>query len=67
VPFSLGWAVARKGESLEQTINRADRRLIVVRARERGEERRRPTAGEFPFARTPGGTRPARRALRPKA
>jgi diguanylate cyclase (GGDEF)-like protein/PAS domain S-box-containing protein len=51
VPFSLGWAVARKGESLEQTINRADRRLIVVRARERGEERRNPTAAEFPFAR----------------
>ena len=51
VPFSLGWAVARKGETLEQTVNRADRRLILVRARERGEERRRPASLDFPFTR----------------
>lgn len=40
VPFTLGWAVARDGESIERTVNRADRNLIRVRIRERGEERR---------------------------
>ncbi|NMC68685.1 MAG: diguanylate cyclase [Myxococcales bacterium] len=40
VPFTLGWAVAHDGESIEHTVNRADRNLIQVRIRERGEERR---------------------------
>ena len=39
VPFSVGWAVRREDESLEQTIRRADRRLIETRARERRDRR----------------------------
>jgi diguanylate cyclase (GGDEF)-like protein/PAS domain S-box-containing protein len=39
IPFSLGWAVRRDQESLEQTIRRADRRLIETRARERRDRR----------------------------
>lgn len=31
VSFSLGWAAREKGESLEETVNRADRELIQVR------------------------------------
>lgn len=31
VPFSLGWAARRPGESLEETLTRADRNLIAVR------------------------------------
>ena len=41
VPFSLGWAVRRPGESLERTIQRADQRMIEVRALERRERRGR--------------------------
>ena len=37
VPFSLGWSVRKRGESLEQAIGRADRKLILVRIRERSE------------------------------
>jgi diguanylate cyclase (GGDEF)-like protein/PAS domain S-box-containing protein len=37
VPFSLGWSVRKRGESLEQAIARADRKLILVRIRERSE------------------------------
>jgi diguanylate cyclase (GGDEF)-like protein/PAS domain S-box-containing protein len=36
VPFSLGWAARRPGESLEQTLERADRNLIAVRVLSRG-------------------------------
>ena len=43
VPFSLGWAVRRDGETLEHTIRRADRRLIETRARERRGRRGGPT------------------------
>lgn len=39
VPISLGWALRRPGEALEQTIQRADRRLLEVRAKERRERR----------------------------
>jgi diguanylate cyclase (GGDEF)-like protein len=39
VPFSLGWAVRRPGESIERTIQRADHRMIEVRAQERRERR----------------------------
>lgn len=31
VSFSLGWAAREEGESLEETVNRADRQLIQVR------------------------------------
>lgn len=36
VPFSLGWAARRTGESLEETLARADRNLIAVRVLTRG-------------------------------
>ncbi len=47
VPFSLGYAVRRPDESLERTIQRADKRLLEVRARERRDRRGRlaPFAG----------------------
>jgi diguanylate cyclase (GGDEF)-like protein/PAS domain S-box-containing protein len=42
VSVSVGWAVRRSGENLEDTIRRADRQLIQVRVRERqGPSRRR--------------------------
>jgi diguanylate cyclase (GGDEF)-like protein/PAS domain S-box-containing protein len=44
VPFSLGWASRWRGEPLQETMRRADRRLIGVRVAGRGgspvEERR---------------------------
>ena len=40
VPFSVGFATRRAGERLEETMARADRRLIAVRVAERGEQRR---------------------------
>ena len=42
VPISLGYAVRRPGETLERTIQRADKRLFEVRARERKERRGPP-------------------------
>ncbi len=36
VPFSLGWATRRDGETLEKTIGRADQNLIQVRFEARG-------------------------------
>jgi diguanylate cyclase (GGDEF)-like protein/PAS domain S-box-containing protein len=54
VPFSLGWATRRPGESLEETLARANRNLIAVRVLTRGggsfnlpaemERRRTPVA-----------------------
>ncbi len=41
VPFSLGWASRWKGERLEATMARADRRLIGIRVSDRAELRRR--------------------------
>lgn len=38
--FSLGWASRRRAESLAKTIDRADRRLLRVRVRERQKARR---------------------------
>jgi diguanylate cyclase (GGDEF)-like protein/PAS domain S-box-containing protein len=35
VPFSIGWAVRQSSETLEETIRRADRRLLEARARQR--------------------------------
>ncbi len=35
VSFSLGWAARHKGETLEETVNRADRELIKVRVTRR--------------------------------
>lgn len=42
VPISLGFAVRRPGETLERTIQRADKRLFEVRAHERRDRRSRP-------------------------
>jgi len=39
VPISLGFAVRRPGETLGRTIQRADKRLFEVKARERKERR----------------------------
>ncbi len=39
VPLSFGWALRKGGESLEQTIGRADRGLIRVRLEQRGDQR----------------------------
>jgi diguanylate cyclase (GGDEF)-like protein/PAS domain S-box-containing protein len=41
VSVSVGWAVRRPGESLEDTIRRADRQLIQIRVRERQPKSRR--------------------------
>lgn len=43
VPFSLGWSARRPGETLQETVNRADQRLLSVRVMER-------TAGRAPGA-----------------
>lgn len=43
VSFSLGWAAREKGESLEETVNRADRQLIQVRVVSRPEAYTRRT------------------------
>ena len=40
VPFTLGWALSRNGEPIERTVNRADKNLIRVRIRVRGDDRR---------------------------
>jgi diguanylate cyclase (GGDEF)-like protein/PAS domain S-box-containing protein len=37
VPFSLGWAARRKGEKFEETMIRADRKLLAVRVDDRRE------------------------------
>jgi diguanylate cyclase (GGDEF)-like protein/PAS domain S-box-containing protein len=52
VPFSIGWGVRRKDETLERTIQRADRRLIETRALERRDRRPGRTREIY-------GTRPA--------
>jgi diguanylate cyclase (GGDEF)-like protein/PAS domain S-box-containing protein len=43
VPFSLGWSARRPGESMQDTVNRADQRLLSVRVLERV-----PTRGGTP-------------------
>jgi len=49
VPFSMGWAVRRDKESFEQTVVRADQRLLEVRVDERRDllkrRRKRPKTG----------------------
>jgi GGDEF domain-containing protein len=45
IPFSLGWAVREEGERLEQTIDRADHKLLHIRVRERRFRRRRVGQG----------------------
>jgi diguanylate cyclase (GGDEF)-like protein/PAS domain S-box-containing protein len=42
VPFSLGWASRRPGESFQQTMHRADQNLLAVRVIERTGERGLP-------------------------
>jgi hypothetical protein len=41
VPFSMGWAARRGQESFEQTMIRADQRLLAVRVDERRDVQRR--------------------------
>jgi len=41
VPFSLGWASKKPGESFQQTMHRADQNLLAVRVIERTAERGR--------------------------
>jgi diguanylate cyclase (GGDEF)-like protein/PAS domain S-box-containing protein len=41
VPFSLGWASRKPGESFQQTMHRADQNLLAVRVIERTAERGR--------------------------
>ena len=47
VPISLGYAVRRPGETLERTIQRADKRLLEVRAHERRDRRGQRTPPPF--------------------
>ena len=42
VPFSLGWSARRPGESMQDTVNRADQRLLSVRVMERKAGRGSP-------------------------
>ena len=43
-PFSMGWAARKNGESFEETMIRADRRLLAVRVDERRDlQKRRKT------------------------
>lgn len=39
VPFSLGWSARRPGESVQDTVNRADQNLLSVRVMERSAKR----------------------------
>lgn len=47
VPFSLGWAVRDRGETLYETIARADEELIYIRVEERRGRRPRSSSGGF--------------------
>ena len=49
VPFSFGWAVRSGAEPLQQTIDRADHRLIQVKIRERAQERRAAPSQPLPI------------------
>jgi GGDEF domain-containing protein len=40
-PFSMGWAARTKGEAFEDTMVRADRRLLAVRVDERRDLQKR--------------------------
>jgi diguanylate cyclase (GGDEF)-like protein/PAS domain S-box-containing protein len=48
VSASVGWAVRRSGENLEDTIRRADRQLIQIRVRERQPGSRRQGGRRLP-------------------
>jgi hypothetical protein len=41
VPFSMGWAARSKREAFEDTMVRADRRLLAVRVDERRDLQKR--------------------------
>jgi diguanylate cyclase (GGDEF)-like protein len=41
VPFSMGWAARRGAETFEQTMVRADQRLLAVRVDERRDLQKR--------------------------
>jgi diguanylate cyclase (GGDEF)-like protein/PAS domain S-box-containing protein len=44
--FALGWAVREDDEEMEQTLHRAEHKLIQVRRRERGLRRRRRSSSK---------------------
>jgi GGDEF domain-containing protein len=48
VPFSLGWAFRQPGETLNQTIHRADQNLLAVRVIERTPTRILPASEPEP-------------------
>lgn len=48
VSASVGWAVRRTGENLEDTIRRADRQLIQIRVKERQPRSRRTDGRRLP-------------------
>jgi diguanylate cyclase (GGDEF)-like protein/PAS domain S-box-containing protein len=48
VSVSVGWAIRRPGESLEDTIRRADRQLIQIRVKERQPQSRRRDGRRLP-------------------
>jgi diguanylate cyclase (GGDEF)-like protein/PAS domain S-box-containing protein len=54
VPFSLGWASRWRGERLQGTIYRADKRLIEIRAAARSGTPARPRAARLTRTRAPG-------------
>jgi GGDEF domain-containing protein len=56
VPFSLGWAARRPNESLEETLERADRNLIAVRVLTRGGTPPYSLPAEMERRRTPVAT-----------
>jgi len=56
VPFSLGWASRWRGERLECTVARADRRLIAVRVESRSELSEHRRSGSSGRAPSPGRT-----------
>jgi GGDEF domain-containing protein len=41
VPFSMGWAARQNGESFEETMVRADHKLLKVRVDERRDLKKR--------------------------
>ena len=58
VPFSLGWAARQVGESLEQTLEQADRHLIAVRVLSRGGTPPFALPAEMERRKTPAQVRP---------
>ena len=49
VPFSFGWSIRVGSETLQETIDRADHRLIQVKIQERERERRAAPSQPLPI------------------